>query len=544
MLWAVFAGLFALAAVACSWAAVRVVSFYDSEVRVPLVVFLGLTAAWGLTNSLLVVPQAPVELMHGAYLVGLVAGIGTVPVWLWFCSAYAGHPYHYDRRLQALSVGLTAGVVLLKLTNPLHGWYFGPQVATEPFVHFAPETGVVYWTVAALSYVAAAVGLYLLFELYFDSRFRTRKVAVLTGLIALPVVPKLVAVVRPDTLALLFYEPLGAAVFAVGIVTVFRDSFLSVRAPARRQLADSLQDLVIVLDRDDRIADYNDGAAQLFEGLEGMVGQPLSAGLPELAAQLDSDKPVALSTGASGRYYVVRTTPVRLGKRTVGRGILLSDVTELEAQRRRLRQQAEHREGLTEGIAHELRNPLTIIQGQLQLVKRQHHDDETDGRIETALGATERMAGIVDDLIAIVAYGKPVTETEPLGLAELLDRAWRMAGGEGTLTVTVPEGAQLTGERARATELFRLVFRAHQQRGSTTVRVERTDAGLAISGDGAGFDTDDPELLFRYGVETGEAVRMVLANARTLAQVHGWSIRADTDADGPRLVIEGPGVLD
>jgi len=538
MLWVAFAALFVVAAGACGWAAVRALSLYDAAVRPPLVVFLSLTAVWALSNTLLVVPSASAEFMYGAYLVGLAVGLGTVPAWLWFCSAYAGKPYHHDRRLQTLVLGLTAAIVLVKFTNPVHEWYFVPSVATEPFVHFAPETGPVYWTVTVLSYIGSAIGLYLLFELYSTSRFRARKIALLTALLALPVVPKLLAVVRPNTLALLFYEPLGVAAFGVGVVTVARESFLSVRAPARRQLADALEDLVVVLDQDDRVVDHNDSAEAMFDSPGGVVGQPLAAVCPDLAAGLDSDKPISLA-GVTG-YYVVTTAPVDLGRRTVGRAAVLSDVTELESQRRRLEQQAEHRTELTEGIAHELRNPLTIITGQLE-VARQHNG--TDEQLDTALSATERMADIVDDLIGIVAHGRPVTETESLPAAELLDRAWTMTAAEGNLDVALPEGAQIVGERARTTELFRMLFRTHLERGAETVRVEQINGGLAVTGDGDQFAVEDPTLLFEYGVETGAEVRMSLTNARTLAQVHGWSIRAETDAPGPRFVLDGIGLL-
>lgn len=535
MLWVALVALFVVAAVACGWAAVRALSIYDAAVRPPLVVFLSLTAVWALSNTLLVLPGVSTEFMYGAYLVGLAVGLGTVPAWLWFCSAYAGKPYHYDRRLQALVLGLTAVIVLVKFTNPAHELYFVPNVATEPFAHFAPETGLVYWTVTTLAYIGSAVGLYILFDVYATSRVRARKLAWLTALLALPVVPKLLAVARPNTLALLFYEPLGVAAFGVGVVTLVRESFLSVRAPARRQLADALEDLVVVLDQNDRVVDHNDSAEAMFDSPDGVVGQPLAAVCPDLAAGLDSDEPISLD-GVDG-YYVVTTAPVDLGRRTVGRAVLLSNVTELESQRRRLEQQAEHRLELTEGIAHELRNPLTIITGQLEAARR--NGEASDEHLDAALSATGRMAGIVDDLVDIVRYGRPVTETEPLAAATLLNRAWAMTDGEGQLDVALPEGTRIVGERARATELFRLLFRTHQQRGAETVRVEQTDEGLAVAGDGEQFAVEDPTSLFEYGVETGAEVRMSLANAHTLAQVHGWSLRADTDAPGPRFVLDG-----
>ena len=545
MMWLLFVGAFVLAGAGCLWAAHRALSLYDAEVRHPLVVFLALTAVWAVSNVLLLVPVSP-PVMHASYIVGLVFGFPTVIVWLWFCSAYAGTPYHYDRRLQALAVGATGAVVLVKLTNPLHELYFQPAVASVPFTHFAPETGLLYWLVTAIAYAGSAVGLYLLFDLYASSRFKTTSVAVLTVLIALPVVPKLLAVVRPETLALVFYEPLGAAAFGIGVVTVARDTFLSVRAPARRQLANRLSDIVIVVDQRGRIAEYNESAEAIFDGLRDTLGEPLTAAVPQLMDHEGDGELLEIPSESGPQFFTVRTPEIRLGRTTVGRAFVLSDVTELETQRRQLKQQTEHLEGLTEEVAHQLRNPLTILKGELNWVKDRQPSTTADdgngssGSIDAAVEAAERIERIAEDLLSVIAYGKPVSGVEPISLTDLIERAASEDGGDGiTVTVACGDAVSIRGEQIRCRELFRLLFRAHSERGATEISVERTGDRLAISSDGAPFSVENPEELFNYGIETDDDVRMLLANARTLARVHGWSISTELDSETPTIVLEG-----
>ena len=128
---------FVLAAAGCFWGAYRARSFETPVIRRPLTLLLALTGVWGLATVPLLLP-VPEAVMYASYFLGLGVGIWTVIVWLWFCSAYAGHAYHLDRRLQLVAAGLVGAILTLKATNPLHGAYFEPTVVTDPF---APPLG-------------------------------------------------------------------------------------------------------------------------------------------------------------------------------------------------------------------------------------------------------------------------------------------------------------------------------------------------------------------------------------------------------------------
>lgn len=245
------------------------------------------------------------------------------------------------------------------------------------------------------------------------------------------------------------------------------------------------------------------------------------------------------------RYYTVRELEIQLGPDAIGRAVVLSDVTELETRRRRLKQQTEHLEGVTKEIAHQLRNPLTILKGELELL-RDDSDSEvsadnkvSSGSISPAIEATERIEQIADDLLSLINHGRPITETEPVSLSALLRRGFdHSENGHMELQTPDKEPVAIATERTRCSELFRLLFEVHRKRGATTVNISRTDDQLEISSDGNPFDIDTPGELFEYGVETDEDVRMLLAHTRTLARIHGWSIHADVASDTLSIAID------
>lgn len=569
LLWALHVGLFGAAAAGCFWGVARSRSDDDRGVRRSLMAFFGLSGLWGVANALVVASRRLVT-MEVFYTAGLVLGLLTVVAWLWFCSAYTGYTYHTDRHIQAGIAAVTLLVVGTKVTNPIHGAYYTPAVASKPFVHFAPELGVVHWLTTGLTYVAAAVGLYMLFEAYFRSNADTTKVVFLSVVLAVPILPKLLAVAYPDSLLLVFYEPVGTAVFAVGVSSFARESFLSARIPARRQLIDRIDELVVVTDDEGRIADFSDDAVLLFPELPSRVGDRIDEVLPAVAGA--GGDVVELDAGSDTRYFTVHTPELTRDAFTVGRAYVLSDVTELEQHRRRLSQQARHVDNIADAMAHELRNPLTIIVGHIEALlddaARAPGDVPTDGgvaptddparsrgqgrtgsvdvpdaeaRLLSVLRASERMEGVVDDLVSIVEHGKPLTGTERFAVSALFEAAHESFGDLGLELSPAVEPTTVVANRARCVQLCHYLLRAHGERGATAVRVEvDADAGaVVVTSDGRPFETDSPENLFRYGQEAGEDVRMLLANAWTLANLHGWDIEADLEASEPCLVLTG-----
>ena len=324
--WA-YVGLFGFSGLVCFAAIPRARKFEDPEIHRGLVWLLGTTGAWAAFKVAFFVGPDPFR--GTAYTVGLVFGFATVWAWLYFCSAYTDRVYHRNRVVRWLTVGIFAAVVSVKLTNPLHGLYFTTRAATVPFEYLVIEHGILHWSVTGLSYVLAAVGMFMVFERYLESGYDAKPLAALTGLLGLPVALDVAALTTSQVINVI-YAPLGVAVFAIGVLFVFQQQFITVQTTTRGD------DLSIYVDGGGRICDYSRAVPSVFPELEGAVGETLSTAYPGLAEAVESDEQVlAHETGDETRYYFVSTSRVTLGDSNA-RAILLSDVTESERQRRAL----------------------------------------------------------------------------------------------------------------------------------------------------------------------------------------------------------------
>ena len=220
------------------------------------------------------------------------------------------------------------------------------------------------------------------------------------------------------------------------------------------------------------------------------------------------------------------------------------DRAEREALVRRregdLARQNERLDEFASVVSHDLRNPLNVARGRLELL-----DDDCDSphisRMETA---HERMEALVEDLLALARTGRSVGDTEPVSLERIAVDVWQTVDGGGSLSVADDVG-YVDADDSRLRELFEnLVRNAVDHAGDdvavTVGRMNESDrSGFYVADDGPGIPADRRETVFKRGHTTADdGTGFGLAIVAEIAGAHGWSVRAiDAAAGGARFEI-------
>jgi signal transduction histidine kinase len=527
------------ATLVCAVALVRARRIDDAETRRGLVALIAGSGGWAVWELGFLVAPTP-RLQYGSYLVSLVVGLTTVGAWLYFCSAYTHRSFHTDPTYRRAAVAVYLAIVAVKVTNPFHGIYFTTEFVTEPFPHLTVMHGTFHWVVSGLSYALVAVGFFMLYELFLESDYDTRPLGIVAAITGLPVVFDIVGFASTSLIDI-NYEPLGVAVFAVGVLYVFEEEFLAV------QLTDGVDDAVVYLDDDGRIREFNDRARALFPSLSGARGAAFSAVLPDAAARLGTDEPVLERThDGETRYYLVSDTAFTMGQTDIGRLVVFTDVTNTERQRRELDRQNEQLEGFAAAIRHELLNTLQIVSGRVTIAGEALESGDVQTAREslrTASRTADRMSDIVGDLAELARHGQTLEGTDCVDLAETAEAAWETTD-TGDVSLSVDADGQVDADRGRVHGLFESAFAFAVHNDASTVSVALDDEEFSITDDGHPVGEDTPEDFFRYGVSVPDAASgMLLPNLRMLARTHGWEATIDTDyTDGIRIVVRGVGV--
>ncbi|MFB6311386.1 MAG: ATP-binding protein, partial [Salinirussus sp.] len=462
--------------------------------------------------------------------VGLIFGIATIGPWLYFCSAYTGRRIHRDHRLQWLALTVFFIIVAVKMTNPFHGLYFSLEFRSVPFAHFSIEYGRIHWITTGLAYALAAIGYFMLLELFIKAGQRTRALGALVLVTALPVVLNLLAESTP-ALVDIGYEPLGVTVFAVGVLYVFTGRFQAVR------LARDIDSPAVYLDADGVIRDFNDTAAALFPALSESIGEPMAEAFPDIAELVDAENPVF---HRDGQYFRLSTNRLTLGQSAVGDVLLFSDVTEREEYRRELERQNERLERFASVVSHDLRNPLSVARSRIDLAAEETESDNLDA----AADALDRMETLIEDVLALARQGRSIGTTDAVSLSTLVEEV-RDSVPLKEATLTLEGELEFLADEDRVLQLLEnLVRNAIDHGGSDvtiTIGVNEAGDGFYVADDGPGIPADDRDDVLEMGYTTSESgTGFGLAIVKEIADAHGWQLSVGESADGgARFDIRG-----
>jgi signal transduction histidine kinase len=403
---------------------------------------------------------------------------------------------------------------------------------------------------------------------------------------------------------------------------VFRHEAFELAPLARDTVFDSLDEMVVVIDGQRRILDYNETAADTFSAVARAESDPVETAIPQLlsggqsvdsdvrdgitdnraAGASDGDGEVATEESADAaaetavetadstdestvdvveagpddavpfvesfthhagdtlREYSVTVTPLTVRGAVEGYALVLRDVTERRRHVRDLEQQTAQLERLASTLSHDLRNPLNVAHGRVELARQ---GGETDN-LGKASEALDRMEQIIDDSLTLAREGQTIDERERVDLATLARRAWETTDtGGATLEVDPDAAVGVYGDRSRLQSVFENLFRNAVEHGSTsppsqapedavehgTEPPEERPESLAESATPerpASPDADTERALARGGAETSEAESgaggVDEADPGTDATTGHLTVRLGRHADGFYVEDDGPGV--
>jgi len=233
-----------------------------------------------------------------------------------------------------------------------------------------------------------------------------------------------------------------------------------------------------------------------------------------------------------------------------------------ELERRR---QNERLERFASFVSHDLRGPLSVLRGRIDLAE-ETGDPEQFAACRDAVGRIDTM---VDDLLALTRAGDGSEEREPVALDAAARAAWESVESAGSLVVETER--TVSADPGPLDQLLANLFRNAVEHGSTgsrespgdavergstggqtssddapergavTVEVGDTSDGFYVADDGPGIPPDEREVVFERGYTTDrDGTGLGLAIVEEVARAHGWTVQVvESAAGGARVEVRG-----
>ncbi len=242
--------------------------------------------------------------------------------------------------------------------------------------------------------------------------------------------------------------------------------------------------------------------------------------------------------GGEVRWLRIQGTPTLVdGDVETLRGAV-QDVTDRKHYERRLEQQNERLNQFTSFLSHDLRTPLNVAEGQLELAREDCESDRLP-KIDDALG---RIRSLIDDMRTVAQRGQAVTDVHRVDLDSVVQACWDTVNPADAVLETDLTRA-IRSDETRLKQAFENLFRNALEHGGAdvTVTVGELPDGVYIADDGPGIAESNRDTVFELGYSTAErGTGFGLSIVKQIVEAHGWEIRATSSSEGgARFEITG-----
>jgi len=323
-----------------------------------------------------------------------------------------------------------------------------------------------------------------------------------------------------------------------------------------RTLVEALRDPVYVLDEDGRFQFVNDSFGETFGyEFDEVVGNDVAMikdekaveqGLTNLGRILSADGPDGIYFETEIRSRSGESIPCEdhmavlpyEGESFNGSVGILRDISDRKQQKEKLERRNRRLDEFASVVSHDLRNPLSVAEGNLKLLREECESD----RVDTIDAALTRMDNLIEDLLQLARVGDQIRSIQSINLVGVANDCWQnIKTTEATLQTE--NECTIRANRSQLVQLLENVFRNATEHGGSgvSITVGGLEDGFYIEDDGPGIPEDERDDVFEAGyTTTQDGTGFGLSIVSQIVEAHEWDIHvAEGSSGGARFEIAG-----
>lgn len=211
---------------------------------------------------------------------------------------------------------------------------------------------------------------------------------------------------------------------------------------------------------------------------------------------------------------------------------------ELKDREQHLERQNERLEEFANVVSHDLRNPLNVASGRLELAQ----NDCDSKHLSHVESAHERMEALITDLLTLAKQGQTPSDRSIIQLANLVESCWENVQTKDA-TILIDTDSTIRAEESQLRQMFENLIRNGVEHGGSgvTITVGDLDNGFYIEDDGPGIPSDERDAIFKAGHSTSEqGTGFGLSIVKQVVEAHEWKIQVtESITGGARFEVTG-----
>lgn len=205
---------------------------------------------------------------------------------------------------------------------------------------------------------------------------------------------------------------------------------------------------------------------------------------------------------------------------------------ELRVREQELAQQNQRLDLFSSVVSHDLRNPLSVATGYLELARENPEDTESLDQVAESL---DRMDTMIEELLTLARNGNSALSPERVEFETIVNDAWDTTE-TGNATLTIAGGRSFTADRNRIQQLLENLFRNAVNHGGDEVAVTVgpiDEHGFFVADTGPGIPADNRDEVFDHGYTTSkDGSGFGLTIVKEIVDSHGGTVLVTESESG------------
>ncbi|MDS0297526.1 PAS domain-containing sensor histidine kinase [Halogeometricum sp. S1BR25-6] len=205
----------------------------------------------------------------------------------------------------------------------------------------------------------------------------------------------------------------------------------------------------------------------------------------------------------------------------------ISTRKEYEQQLKRERDRLDRFAGV---VSHDLRNPLNVVQGRLELAQ----EDCESEHLDKMKGSVDRMDELIDDLLALSRESESEPILDAVSIHEISEKCWQNLCTKGA-TLNIETGENIIADESQLKQVIENLFRNAIEHGGEdiTITIGVLDNGFYVEDNGRGIPEDARDYLLEFGFSTEtDGTGFGLSIVNEIIENHNWALNVAEGREG------------